>query len=90
LEDIDNFFLPLVEFVDSLTKNKIRCRFRGSAEPVCSIVAFSSVTRAGARKKYENFIQGESMSENETLLPTKRNFCDCCHNIGHFVCGVEG
>ena len=21
--------------------------------------------------------------------PTKRNFCDCCRNIGHFLCGIE-
>jgi len=29
-----------------------------------------------------------SMRE-EVLLPTKRNFCDCCRNIGHFLYDVE-
>jgi len=29
------------------------------------------------------------MSEKEALLPTKRNFCDCFPNIGHFLYGVE-
>jgi len=29
-----------------------------------------------------------SMSE-KALLPTKRSFCDCCHNLGPFLCGVE-
>ena len=22
--------------------------------------------------------------------PTKRNFCDCCRNMGHFLCGAQG
>jgi len=25
----------------------------------------------------------------EAVLPTKCDFCDCCRNIGCFVCGVE-
>jgi len=29
------------------------------------------------------------MSENE-LLPMKRNFCDCCCNMGHFFVVWKG
>jgi len=36
-----------------------------------------------------SFMLCENKHELKALLPTKPNFCDCCHNIGHFPCGVQ-